>query len=136
MQTRKKAGLGQLVRERREELGLSQREVAALIGKTPSALSAIEHGRVLIPSRETRDQIGAVLRLTNVEMLVAAGEVTPEEVAGGTPWDLASLRQDDPRARLSRLALLLSPAEAETLLNVVSVWGASPGRARGEPGAD
>ena len=121
-------GVAALIRNRRAELGLSQGELEAMSGVRKSLLSNYEAGRVKLPDLDQRLAISEALRIPHVDFFLAAGELRPEDVEGMRTRP-TSIPEDDPRHRLSELALALSPKEAENLLSVVSVWG-SPGRGR------
>ena len=71
--------LGQRIRERRDELDLSLRELAKLLGCSPPFVSDVEHGR-RFPSETMLMEIARVLRLP-----------------------LEALRQLDPRAPVEDL---------------------------------
>lgn len=71
--------LAGIVRRRREEIGMSMRESAGLIGISPSYLLAIEHGRnpstgrAPVPSARILSRIAHVFGLDPAMLLVAAG---------------------------------------------------------------
>ena len=75
-------GLGAFVRARRQRLGLTTVALADLAGISQPYLSNIERGKNRLPSEAVRRRLAAVLGTTNLEMLVAAGEVTQEDLAG------------------------------------------------------
>lgn len=79
--------LGSFVRRRREAIGMSQIELATAAGLTKSEVSSLELGRIKLPSAAKRRALAGVLRLRHVDLLLAAGELTPDEVphAGETP---------------------------------------------------
>lgn len=54
--------IGARIRERREELGFKQEQLAALVGITQGTLSAIERGRTKQPEAETILGIASALR--------------------------------------------------------------------------
>ncbi len=66
--------IGRRLRMRRDEIGLTAQEVAALAGLSPSQLSRLEHGRHR-PTWETVERICAVLGLSIVlrEEVIAGG---------------------------------------------------------------
>lgn len=97
-------GIGGLIRRRREALGLSQTRLAALVGMSRAYLSQIEHGKTTLPSADVRRRLAAHVGLRHIDLLIAAGEIAPDEVpgAGAAPAPeaaiaarLAALRPDD-----------------------------------------
>jgi transcriptional regulator with XRE-family HTH domain len=66
--------LGELVRRRREELGMSQCELEAQLGGAtcPGIVAQLERSRVIMPSWIRLLQLAAVLDLPVVELLPAA----------------------------------------------------------------
>lgn len=78
-------GIGQQLRTRREELGLSLRELARRLGVSPSALSQIETGKSR-PSVTTLYEIVTELGLSLDEMFAGrAGGRSTESAAAGKP---------------------------------------------------
>ncbi|MCC6315337.1 MAG: helix-turn-helix transcriptional regulator [Thermomicrobiales bacterium] len=73
-------GLGPFIRSRRTELGLTQERVAdaAAIGR--SHLSQIESGKIGLPNAKIRRRLAQTLRVRHVDLLVAAGELSADEV--------------------------------------------------------
>jgi transcriptional regulator with XRE-family HTH domain len=76
--------LGDYVRARREELGLSQTDVERRFAVPQSYLSRLERGRVAFPSGEYRSRLESALQVTNVDLLLAAGEVSRDELVDWT----------------------------------------------------
>lgn len=74
--------IGELVRERRLALGLSQVELARRSGISQTYLSNMERGRVQLPDVEVRRRLAEALRMSHVDLLVAAGELEPHELPG------------------------------------------------------
>jgi len=72
--------LGQLVRERRRELGITQEELEARSGISQTQISQIETGRTLRPEVETLERLAPPLALGIDELRVAAGWVEVKEV--------------------------------------------------------
>jgi transcriptional regulator with XRE-family HTH domain len=67
--------LGQLIRERRMDLGLTQEGLAERIGTTVrhSYVSRLERNQIGLPHRDRLEQIAAALELSLGELLVASG---------------------------------------------------------------
>lgn len=70
--------LGRLIQERRVELDVTQRELAAWAGIKQQYLSKIEHGRET-PSDQKIVQIAVALDLDRDELILAAGRI-PDDV--------------------------------------------------------
>lgn len=74
--------IGALLRERRLALGLSQVELARRVGISQTYLSNMERGRIQLPDVEVRRRLAEALRMSHVELLVAAGELDAHELPG------------------------------------------------------
>lgn len=72
--------LGQFIRQRRIDLGMTQVELSALTGIGQGNISDLERGRISLPSVAMRRKIAAALDVAHVDLLVAAGEVSEEEI--------------------------------------------------------
>ena len=70
MPNRKK--FSEIIRARRKELGLTQREVAQRIGATAAYISILESNRELPPPRPTVEALAAALELDPEELWAAA----------------------------------------------------------------
>lgn len=136
--------LGGFVKERRRELGLSQGRLEARAGLAPGTVSNVELGRSALPVADHRRRLARALGVGHAELLVAAGELSADEVvaAAGTlgvssdegrpplpAWleDVAAraaeTREASPRARLMRAVVQLTSEEAASLLAVVETLG-------------
>ena len=73
-------GLGPYIRQRRADLGMSQIALSEASGVTRSHLSMIEHGKIAIPSADIRRRLAAALGISHLDLLVAAGELTADEL--------------------------------------------------------
>lgn len=86
--------LGDFVRQRRTDLGLTQQELAARCGIAQGNLSDIERGRTTFPTAWVRRALAQELGVSHVDLILAAGELTPDElgvtvVGGDTPGSVA-----------------------------------------------
>lgn len=72
--------LGQLLRKRRQELGLSQRRLAALTGMGDSSIVRLEQGQFLAPSPAKLSQLATALYLPLADIFVRAGYFVPDEL--------------------------------------------------------
>ena len=76
---------GSWLRDRREEIGLAQNELAARAGMTRGLISAYERGRIGVPTANRRRKLADALSVRHIDLLVAAGEITYDELEAGTP---------------------------------------------------
>jgi transcriptional regulator with XRE-family HTH domain len=92
--------LGQIIRERRMDLGLTQEELAERIGVTvrQSDVSRLERNKIGLPHRGRLEQIAAALELSLGELLVASGWAGAIGLAeeGSTPALAAAQGADAP----------------------------------------
>lgn len=65
--------LGARIRELREQRGLTQDELASLIGKDQNYVSQLERGAIQMPRLPMIDRIARVLGTTRYDLLRAAG---------------------------------------------------------------
>lgn len=116
-------GIGQWIRERRLALGLTQTDLAKRAGLDQSTISAIEIGRTKWPSAEVRRPLARALGVTDLQLLVGAGEVDPQE---------AGVNLADADLKLAKVQALwsdLSEAQRESLV-VFAEGAAASNRAR------
>lgn len=66
--------LGEMIRQKRKELGLSGKEFASVIGVSPSHLCLIEKGE-RTPSLGKLRQISKALGISYIELLVVVGTI-------------------------------------------------------------
>jgi transcriptional regulator with XRE-family HTH domain len=72
--------LGSYVREKRERLGLNQKELAERCGLPANSINRIEQGVTKVPSPDFRRRLAHGLGVSHIDVLVAAGELEPDEV--------------------------------------------------------
>lgn len=79
--------LGTLIRERRHDLGLSQRQLAERIGAhvDQSDISRLEHDRITRPRHERIERLAAALDLPASPQLVLAGWTDDQDRAPVPP---------------------------------------------------
>jgi transcriptional regulator with XRE-family HTH domain len=77
-------GMGAYVRARRERMGNTLTELALRAELSKSELSALESGKIKFPSAAKRRRLAAALGVAHLDLLVAAGELTADEVTQGT----------------------------------------------------
>lgn len=96
------AALRDVVRQRRDALGLSQEELAERIGVTQEAISRIERGATSTPRRDTLERLARGLGVPLADLYIAAGIARG---AGEAKRVVAALppEPDSPRAQLLKL---------------------------------
>jgi transcriptional regulator with XRE-family HTH domain len=72
--------LADYVRTRREALGLNQTQLAERSGLPRTTINRIESGTTKLPTPEFRRKLAAGLGVSHIDLLIAAGELLPEEV--------------------------------------------------------
>jgi transcriptional regulator with XRE-family HTH domain len=72
--------LGRLLRRRRQELGLSQRKLAALTLMGDSSIVRLEHGQFAAPSPAKLSLLATALHLPLADIFARAGYLVPEEL--------------------------------------------------------
>jgi len=87
--------LGQLIRDRRQELGLTQEALAERIGDNvrQAEVSRLEAGRVALPRRLRMEQLARALELPLGELLLGSGWVGAEDLEAASDAPGAA---DDP----------------------------------------
>jgi transcriptional regulator with XRE-family HTH domain len=95
--------LGQLIREWRERSGLSLAQAAAMVGIGRGHLSQFETGRIGLPQTDVRRRLAQVLGISHIELLIAAGELSENEVTAAGVVGKVERRPDDPRTVLHAL---------------------------------
>ena len=116
-------GVGTLVRSRWVTLGLSSTRLAEMAGTSSPSLSQIEAGKTRLPGVDLRRRLADALGLTNLDLLVAAGEVSRAELGrehAGDPLPedarvvarlVATLPSEDRRAVVALLERLVGARE-------------------------
>ena len=74
--------LGEYVRDRRTELGLTVTALAESAELSKSEISALERGRIGLPGADKRRRLAAALGVSHLDVLIAAGEITAAEIEG------------------------------------------------------
>ncbi len=113
--------LGRYVREWRERRNMTQSDLAEPVGIGRSHLSQIESGKIKFPNAGIRRRLAAAMGISHVELLIAADELTRDELGTAAPEfppgsaqerivELVRQLPDDLAARLV--------TDAETLIEV------------------
>lgn len=74
--------LAELVQARRRMLGLTQAELAERAGVSQTYISNLERGRNQLPKVQIRRQLAQALRMSHIDLLIAAGELDRHELPG------------------------------------------------------
>lgn len=79
------ATLGETIRARRDELGMTQEQLAQRLGVgfRQSEISRLEHDRVTLPRRPRLEQLAAALEFNVGELLLRSGWAGVEEIGAG-----------------------------------------------------
>lgn len=85
------ATMGEFIKDKRGHM--SQKALSEASGVDRAYIAQIESGRIPLPGADIRRRLASALASTNIEMLVAAGEITREEVEaianpGEVPFDV------------------------------------------------
>jgi len=100
--------LGHYVVQMRTKIGLKQNQLAERAGLPATTINRIEKGVTKLPSADIRRRLATALGLSHLDILVAAGEITREEVSAG------GVEQRD---ELSGV-----PPQVVTALRKISTW--------------
>lgn len=93
------------LKSRREALGLTQEDVAAMAGVHPNYYSQIERGRVKWPDPDLRRAISKALRMRHVDFMIEVGQLEEWELPGFSPT------VSDPDPEVERLEALLAQVD-------------------------
>ena len=92
--------LAAFVRERLTALGVSQTQLADRAGLSKSDINGIVQGRIKLPGPEKRRELAKALGVSHLDLLVAAGEITEQEIAATGAVGVIERDPDDRRERL------------------------------------
>lgn len=85
--TRERAlALGQVVNDRRNEIGMSLRQLAAKTGLDSATVLRLERGDILTPQADTLTSIAEILDLPVSDLFTVAGWVPPKELPTLRPY--------------------------------------------------
>lgn len=74
-------GIGRYIKRTREGRGFTQLRLSEESGVDRAYISQIESGRVALPSADLRRRIAAALGISHLDLLVASGEITEDEIS-------------------------------------------------------
>ena len=78
--------LGEQLRGRREELGLTQRQLAKLAGMTDGTIVRIEQGFIAAPAPDKLSRIAEALDLSLADVFAQADYILPRELPSYAPY--------------------------------------------------
>jgi len=84
--------LGKLLRERRQELGLSTHQLGAQVGVRQSTILRVEHGRFASPRPAKLARIAEALDLSLADVYARAGYLVPDGLPSFKPYLAAKYR--------------------------------------------
>lgn len=106
------ATLGEYLQHRLDELGWSQRELAARTEMKPSHVSQIVSGKIGLPNADIRRRLADALNVRHIDLLIAAGELADFEVSSPVAPSLdAALPVSDPRRPILAYIMALDPED-------------------------
>jgi transcriptional regulator with XRE-family HTH domain len=77
--------LGKFIKEKRDALGINQSELARVSGVLRETINRIENNKTMLPSADSRRRLARALNVRHIDLLVAAGELTEDEVDDVAP---------------------------------------------------
>lgn len=107
------AQLGQFVARARADLRLTQADLAHKIGMSASFIAQLEQGYKKRPTKQTLRKLAQALGLRYIDLLIAAGEIDPEDIEADPAFGDEDLRRvqalwrdlsDDTRSNIVVLA--------------------------------
>jgi transcriptional regulator with XRE-family HTH domain len=72
--------LGDYIKDKRAELGLNQTELAKRSNVPRETINRIENNKTMLPSADSRRRLAKALGVSHLDILIAAGEITPDEI--------------------------------------------------------
>jgi transcriptional regulator with XRE-family HTH domain len=78
--------LGSQLRARREQLGLTQRQLAKLAGMTDATITRIEQGAIAAPAPDKLSRIAEALDLSLADVFAQADYILPRELPSYAPY--------------------------------------------------
>ena len=112
--------LSDYLQRRLDELGWSQRELAARAEMKPSHVSQIVSGKIALPSPDIRRRLAHELGVRHVDLLIAAGEISDDEAASPVAPSLdATLPVSDPRRPILTYVMGLDPEDDDDVVEAL-----------------
>lgn len=95
--------LGQYIRSRREAMGITLTAAAERMGIHKGTVSMIELDKIGLPNPDHRRKIAKLLGVSHLDLLVAAGEISADEVTAAGASGIVTTDPGDPRTRIHAL---------------------------------
>lgn len=108
----KDPGIGPFIRDKRSELGWTQAALADMTGISRARISQIEGGRVTLPGADHRRRLAKALGVSHLDLLIAAGEITQEELQSIGAAGVVEREPDPMTDQLVTLARLIDWRQA------------------------
>ena len=103
MEPKQAAELGRLIRDRRNDLGLSVRQLAEKAGMNFATLSRIEQGQFAAPGPDKLARIAEALGISTADLFALADYTGPGDLPSFQPY-LRSKYRDMPAAAVDELS--------------------------------
>lgn len=117
-------------------MGLTLTAAAALMEMNKGTLSQIELGQIKTPNPSHRRNIARVIGVSHLDLLVAAGEITAEELAASGHVGITESDPSDPRTQIHALVDRVNwygrPDRVEGITSQLTAWAASDSRYKEE----
>ena len=117
--------LGDYLKTKREGLGLNQAELARRSGVLRETINRIENNKTMLPSADSRRRLAKALGVSHLDLLVAAGEITEEEITQAGAVGVIAYDPDDPKERfiqaVRELHIEMTPKTEIGLLTLIEL---------------
>jgi transcriptional regulator with XRE-family HTH domain len=123
--------LGSYLKRERERRGRTQQATADDAGIDRPHLSMIESGKIAWPNADIRRRIARALDLSPLDLLIAAGELSAEDVAGMARRE--PFAAGDPRRTLMERSAQLTDEDIAALLHMCDWFDAQRRSREPEP---
>jgi len=94
-------GIGPYIRARRLALGFTQKRLGEMAGISSARIAQIEGGAVTLPGAVHRRGLATALGVSHLDLLIAAGELTEDEVVAA---GMVGVVEEDPDGPLAQIA--------------------------------
>ena len=108
--TQELTSLAALIQRQMDELGIkTQADLARAAKLTPQDINRFFSGGTKLPTADKRRALAKALGVSHLDLLVAAGEITEEELREAGVEGVVTRSPNDPRAQLVEVAERLEP---------------------------
>ena len=115
--------MGSYIKERRLALSMTQADLGGAVGVDKAYISQSERGKVALPSADPRRRLAEALQLRHVDLLIAAGELEPDEIPGEpSQFDLGSLDAAEQLCQQLHLVDLTRDQRRDTLRGLFEMF--------------